>query len=175
MTSQGDNGAGRTGDPGQPLDDLDEAILAGVRDLYGTADPPPADLTARVVFALALSNVEDEVARLRDEALAGAGPRGGPRARTLTFESAGLAVMITVTDLSGDRARVDGWLVPPGAGPVELRLEGGQAGAAGVTRTARADQAGRFVIASVRHGLAQLRVPPAVPGASGVVTASFTL
>lgn len=190
MTGPDDTGASGPGDADGVLDDLDLAILAEVGDMYGTADPPPPDLDTWVLFALALSDVEDEVARLREETLTGSGPRGALRTRTLAFEATDLEIMIAVTEISGGRARVDGWLVPPGAGRVELRLAGGQPGAAPaggtpaggtpaggttVTRTARADASGRFVIDGVRHGLAQLRVLPAAPGASGVVTSAFAL
>jgi hypothetical protein len=185
MTGPDDTAASGPGDADEMLDELDLAILAEVGDMYGTADPPPPDLDTWVLFALALTDVEDEVARLREETLAGSGPRGALRTRTLAFEATDLEIMIAVTEISGGRARVDGWLVPPGAGRVELRLAGGQAGAAPaagtpvvgttVTRTARADASGRFVIDGVRHAVAQLRVLPAAPGASCVVTSAFAL
>jgi hypothetical protein len=175
VTGPGDAGADRPGDADAPLDQVDLAILAGVRDMYGSTDPPPPDLDNRVLFALALSGLEDEVARLRDEALVGSGPRGALRTRTLTFESADLEIMIAVTEVGGGQVRVDGWLVPPGPRRVELRIAGAQPGAVAATRTARADAAGRFVIGGIRRGLAQVRVLPAASGASGVVTASFAL
>ena len=176
MTGPDDTGPGGPGDADEVLDEMDLAILAEVGDMYGTADPPPPDLDTWVLFALALTDVEDEVARLREETLTGSGPRGALRTRTLAFEATDLEIMIAVTEVSGGRARVDGWLVPPGAARVELRLAGGQPGAAAtVTRTARADASGRFVIDGVRHAVAQLRVLPAAPGASGVVTSAFAL
>jgi len=158
----------------EALDDTDLAILADLRDLHAIEDPPPPDLDTRVLFALALRDLEDEVARLREETLAGSGPRGALRTRTLAFESAGLELVISVTATGSGGVRVDGWLVPPAPRSVQLRLEGDEPGQVGATRTAQADSAGRFVIGNVRGGLAQLRVLPR-SGASGVVTSSFVL
>lgn len=175
MSRPGDPGAGRPGDADEPLDALDLAILAGVRDLHRRTDPPPPDLDTRVLFALALSDVDDEVARLREETLVGSGPRGALRTRTLIFETDDLEIMLALTDTSGGQVRVDGWLVPAGPGQVEFRLAAGPPATAATTRTARADAAGRFVLSGVRRGLVQMRVLPAAPAASGVVTASFAL
>jgi hypothetical protein len=169
----GGTGAGRPEDADQPLDELDGFILAGVRGLYSRADPPPPDLDTRVLFALALDTVEDEVARLQEETLVGSGPRG-TRSRTLTFAAAGTELMIAVTDISQDQVRVDGWVVPAGPGRVEFRLAGGPPDAAAV-QTAAVDASGRFTVSAVRRGLVQLRVRPAAPGSAGLVTTAFTL
>jgi hypothetical protein len=58
---------------------------------------------------------------------------------------------------------------------VEFRLAAGPSGTTAAIRTAQADAAGRFVLSGIRRGLVQVRVLPAAPGASGVVTASFAL
>jgi hypothetical protein len=173
-TSADETTPARPGGADETLDEMDLAILAGLRDMHAIEDPPPPDLDTRVLFTLALDDLEDEVARLRDETLVGSEPRGALRSRTLSFESADLELMITVTGIGGDRVRVDGWVVPPAPRSVQLRLAGDEAGQVGTTKTARADTAGRFVFGSVRGGLAQLRVLPA-PGVSGVVTSSFAL
>jgi hypothetical protein len=166
-----DIGAPDTGD--QPLDELDGSIMAGVRGLYSRADPPPPDLDTRVLFALALDTVEDEVARLQEETLVGSGPRG-TRSRTLTFAAAGTELMIAVTDIGQDQVRVDGWVVPAEAGRVEFRLAGGPPDAAAV-QTAAVDAGGRFTVSAIRRGLVQLRVRPAAPGSAGLVTTAFAL
>ena len=38
-------------------DDRDAEILAGLRDLYSTVDPPAPDLVARVQFAVQIDGV----------------------------------------------------------------------------------------------------------------------
>ncbi|MFI5892014.1 hypothetical protein ACIA5D_18085 [Actinoplanes sp. NPDC051513] len=147
-----------------PLDDLDREILARIaRD-----DPPPADLDERVLFALALTDLDAEVARL-----AAAGPalaRAGEQARTVTFDAASRTVMITIVERADDLVRIDGWLAPGAALVVELRLPE-PAGARVVT----ADATGRFVFDEVPHGLAQLLIHPPDTGAARVVTPSLLL
>lgn len=157
------------------LDGLDLAILGGLRDAYVTADPPPPDLDQRVLFTFALDDVDAEIARLQQQTLVGSGARGARRTRTLTFESGALTIMVSITEITGERVRVDGWLVPPAPRRVELRLRGELAGAAGVARATSANVAGRFVFRGVPRGLAQLRVHPADPDDASVVTASIVL
>ena len=153
-----------------PLDDLDAAVLAELAAAYSLADPPPPDLDDRVVFALALSHVDAEVARLRADLLVGSGARGQERSRTVTFESDPLTVMVTVVDLPGGRRRVDGWLAPPAPLRVELR----SAGSHDTTHAVTADEAGRFVVDAVPAGLAQLVVHRLEPDRT-VVTPSLVL
>ena len=50
--------------PDEPMDDLDFAILDGIRELFERADPMPADLPERIRFSLAMRDLEAEVARL---------------------------------------------------------------------------------------------------------------
>src|ERR671931_237802 len=61
-----------------PLDDSDAAILAELAAAYSLADPPPADLDERVRFAIALGDIDAEVARLAG----GRPPRAPPRAES---------------------------------------------------------------------------------------------
>ncbi len=154
-----------------PLDDVDQAILAQVAALHALLDPPPADLDERVRFAVALADVEVEVARLTEDLLAGSGARGSERTRTITFDAASRTVMVTVVERPDNLVRIDGWLAPGEALRVELRLP-----EPAPARVTIADDNGRFVFDAVPHGLAQLLVHPADDGgAPRVVTPTLVL
>jgi hypothetical protein len=147
-----------------PLDDLDLDILARI----GRDDPPPADLDERVLFALALTDLDAEVARLAAGSPALA--RAGEQARTVTFDAASRTVMITIVERGDNLVRVDGWLAPGAALVVELRLPEPAA-----PRVVTADDTGRFVLDEVPHGLAQLLIHPPDAGTPRVVTPSLLL
>jgi hypothetical protein len=149
---------------GPDFDDLDRDILGRIaRD-----DPPPADLDERVMFALALTDLDAEVARLAaaEPALA----RAGEQARTVTFDATSRTVMITIVERADNLVRVDGWLAPGAALVVELRLPEPAA-----PRLVTADATGRFVFDEVPHGLAQLLIHPPDAAAARVVTPSLLL
>ncbi|GAA0496666.1 hypothetical protein Ade02nite_55400 [Paractinoplanes deccanensis] len=145
------------------FDDLDREILARIARF----DPPPSDLDDRVLFALALDAIDIEVARLAE--LTGAGARASERTRTITFEADSRTVMITVIERPDNLVRIDGWLAPGAALPVELRFP-----EPAPARRVTADQTGRFVFDEVPHGLAQLLVHPTT-GTARVVTPSLVL
>jgi hypothetical protein len=149
----------------------DEAILDHLRGLYERVDPAPADLTERVLFAIALTDVDAEVARLREDELVGSGARTAERTRTISFEADSLSIMVTVIEEPDGQVRVDGWLAPPAPHRVELRT---QSPARPGPLAARADETGRFVLAGVPHGLAQL-VVHLVDAGTTVVTPSLVL
>ncbi len=156
--------------PTDPLDDLDQAILDGVADLFAAVDPIPDGLVERVRFALALEDIDAEVACMREELATAA--RGEERSRTITFDSDSLTIMVTVSPAPGDEVRLDGWLAPPGEHRVELRTSTGQL-------STEADERGCFVLRHVPRGLAQLvvrtcAIRPAHQGKS-VVTPSFVV
>jgi hypothetical protein len=156
------------------LDDFDGAILEGLQQVWNAADPPPADLDARVMFALDLERLDFEVAGLRAETLVGSGARTTERTRTVTFDCESLTVMVSI--LPGDSGvRVDGWLAPPAPLRVELRTAPADPDAQSVSRFSVADEAGRFVFTDVPRGLAQLRVSVAGGGGRTVVTPSIVL
>jgi hypothetical protein len=137
-----------------PLDEVDAAILDELASTYSLADPPPADLDERVIFAVALRYLDAEVARLSEDVLIGSGARAGEQPRTVTFDSASLTVMVTVVVLPGGQRRVDGWLAPPAPLRVEMRT----AGSRDTTHAVTADDTGRFVVDGVPPGLTQLIV-----------------
>jgi hypothetical protein len=160
------------------LDEVDAAILGQLQAAYALADPPPADLDERVRFAIALTAVDIEVARLQEDLLVGSGARSGERARTITFDAQSLTILVSVMDLPDGLVRLDGWLAPPAPRRVELRM-GTPPGPEAPSRLVTADDRGRFVFADVGRGLAQLVVHPAPGAAAGpgtsVVTPSWLL
>ena len=137
-----------------PLDDLDAAILGDLAAAYSAGDPPPADLDDRVLFALALGDLDVEVARLTEDVLVGSGARATEQPRTVTFDSDSVTVMVTVVAQPGGRRRIDGWLAP--AAPLRVQMR--TAGSRDVTHAVTADGTGRFVFYDVPPGLAQLIV-----------------
>jgi hypothetical protein len=153
---------------GDPMDDTDLAILAGVRELYEELDPMAPDLLDRVQFALALEDVDVEVSRLSARYGVPAGVRGAEETRTITFDSDSLTIMFSVSPSGDSTVRLDGWLAPPAAHHVELRTESG-------AMQADADSDGRFAVDDVPHGLAQLVVHPVAEGTRSVVTPSVVL
>jgi hypothetical protein len=135
----------------------DDALLGRLRRMWEASDPVPDDLAERVVFAVGLDNVEFELLRLH-EVLEPAGARGPENARTVTFGSDSLSVMVT---LSAEH-RIDGWIAPGAALRVELRTS------RGVQETV-ADPTGRFALTDVPSGLVQLVIHP-TEGASVALT-----
>ncbi len=156
-----------------PLDDADLEILADIRGLFQAADPMPADLPERIRFSLALRDLEIEVARLaaeEDRQLLAV--RGPEQSRTITFDSDSLTIMIRIDQNRDGTARVDGWLAPPQRSEIEVKTTAGSLSAA-------SDEQGRFALASVPRGTAQLVVRPAEQQTSGsgrsVVTPALIL
>lgn len=154
-----------TGAARQPLDALDQTILADIAAFHTLVDPPPADLDERVRFAIALEdlNLDDldmVVSRLQDDLLVGSGARGAERTRTVTFDSDSLTIMVTVALAEGQGVRLDGWLAPPGPLRVELRVTSEPSDPRGQCYAVTADSGGRFVFDDILPGLAQLVVHP---------------
>ena len=154
-----------------PLDDVDQAILDRLAAVHTVLDPPPGDLDERVSFAIALEGLDAEVARLSEQQAVGSGARGTERTRTITFDAASRAMMITISDHEDGTVRIDGWLAPSAPLRVELRLP-----EPAPIRAVTADAAGRFAFEGIPHGIAQLLVQPPEDGAlPRVVTPTFAL
>ena len=134
----------------EPIDDLDVAILAGVREYWTSVDPVPPDLVDRIQFALDLTNVDAEVSRLTEMEKVAAS-RGDERSRVITFDSDSLTIMITVVSDSDGVRRMDGWLTPAARHAIELRTDER-------TLDTESDDSGRFAFGSVPAGLVQLVV-----------------
>jgi hypothetical protein len=132
-----------------PLDGEDVALLDRIAALYARVDPVPPDLADRIDLALSLADLDSELARLEEDLLAPAGARSVEHARSVTFASTNLTVMVTITALAPDRYRLDGWCAPGQPLRVELRRHGG----CGETET---DDGGRFEFDQVHPGRVQL-------------------
>jgi len=154
-----------------PLDQQDLAILDRLAAIHTMLDPPPADLDERVTFAIALDDLDAEVARLREQQPAGSGARSAERTRTITFDGESRTVMITIVDRQDGMVRIDGWLAPSAPLQVDLRLP-----EPAPQRTVTADAAGRFAFDRVPHGIVQFLVqPPEGSALPRLVTPAFTL
>ena len=101
------------------IDAVDERILSELAVLYDTVDPVPADLVERIGFALAVAELEADIAELTLGDLVGA---RSEETDTVTFTSGSLSLMVT-TVVSAHHVRVDGWVTTPGA-VVEVVAEG---------------------------------------------------
>jgi len=131
------------------IDAVDVATLQRIEALYGQLDPVPAGLIDRIQFGITLDALHAEIAELQRSAdLVGVRSEGAADAQTVTFTSARLTTMVTISRISADAVRIDGWAVPGAGVTVDLRTQGG-------TQTVVADDDGRFVFESVPAGMAQ--------------------
>ncbi len=132
-----------------PLDDVDLAILAELREALEGADPMPADLDERVTFALTVQALRAEIAELERVPAEPVGVRtvDYTRVQTVTFTSESLTAVVTITPLDHDSARLDGW-VEGAAREVEIRERNR-------TATTAIEEDGRFAFPKVERGLAQ--------------------
>lgn len=138
----------------------DAELFDRMRQIWHEEDPVPPDLAERISFVLSLEDLEVELLRLESNQLVGA--RGEERARTVTFTSDSLTVMVTLGTATAAGLRLDGWIAGGGGLRVELRARGGVLGT-------EADAEGRFVLESVPPGLVQLAFLP-TPGAVTALT-----
>jgi hypothetical protein len=138
---------------GEP-DATDERALHRLAGIYDTLDPVPDGLVERIQFGITLDALHAEIAELqRSGDLVGVRAEEMTEARTVTFTSTTLTTMVTITPLSAERARIDGWVAPGGGVTVEARTGEGIA-------TAVADADGRFVFEDLARGMVQFTVRP---------------
>lgn len=149
----------------EPMDADDVRALALVRTHLATVDPVPAGLTERVKFAMTVASLEAEVAHIINEGAMAGSVRTTEydRATTVTFESDGLSIMVTLEEASRGTTTVRGWVTAPGA-EVELRERAR-------STTTSADDEGRFVFEGVERGTVHLVIRHHdEPGARPVIT-----
>lgn len=153
-----------------PIDDDDVRLLRQVGAVYDSLDPVPPGLTERIRFGITLEALHAEIAELQRSAeLAGVRTDYATTAQTVTFASASLTTMVTITPTVGDRARLDGWVAPAETVEVELRL-------VGESRRVTSDPDGRFSFDDVPRGLAQFVLRRSgTPAPPPVVTPSIEL
>jgi hypothetical protein len=130
----------------------DDQLLDALRTLWERRDPVPTGLVDRVQFAIWLEDLDTEVEMLAltSEVDVAAGARSTETARTVTFSTDHLSIMITVSERPDGRRRVDGWVSPASSGEVVVRQ------ADGSSRDAVVDVDGRFALDDLAPGMAQL-------------------
>ncbi|MEP6797510.1 MAG: hypothetical protein ABI890_05150 [Lapillicoccus sp.] len=131
----------------------DDAILEHLREVHNRLDPPPSDLDDLVIFSLAATDLDAEIAHLSDS-LVGSGARDTAGTRTVGFESGGMSVLLTLVDEPGGTVRIDGWIAPPAVSTIELRTRGSRRR----DTSTRSDDTGRFALAAQSGQLVQLVV-----------------
>lgn len=152
----------------EPLDDLDDAILAALAHGWQRRDPVPAGLGDRVRFALSLAAVQAEAQALLLQAASDVLVRGSESepetTDLLTFAGGRVELMIRISRdgwAPEEGVVLDGWVSGTGW-TVELCRPGG-------TITQSADAAGRVTFRGVAPGPAYFAIRP-VGGGSPVVT-----
>ncbi|MFY1669564.1 hypothetical protein ACN27G_06355 [Plantactinospora sp. WMMB334] len=128
----------------------ERALLAELRSMWETVDPPPADLADHILFLLDLGDVEVMTASRQ---LSAAGARSAESTSTITFASGQLTVMVTVSRSGAHRHRLDGWIAPGVALRIDLRESD-------EVREGSSDADGRFVFTDVPSGFFQLVIHP---------------
>ena len=153
---------------GAALDKTDQRILDEIAEFYARVDPVPSDLIARCQFAMTLDALHAEIAELQrvvdTSALSRAEAPSG--VETVTFSTASLTTMVTVSPAGPGTVRIDGWAAPGAGLAVEVRQETGSLHTV-------ADEDGRFVFDGVPRGLAQFVLRPV--DAAAVITPSLQL
>jgi len=152
------------------IDADDVRVLDTMAVCYDTIDPVPAGLVERIQFGITLDALHAEIAELqRCDDLTGVRSGEATEAQSITFTSASLTTMVTITPVSADRVRIDGWAAPGGGVSIELRILDD-------SRRTTADADGRFVFEDVPRGLAQFVLrPPAGTAQAAVVTPSIEI
>lgn len=130
----------------QPIDATDTLLLRQLAGIHDLLDPVPAGLLERIDFALAVAELEADIAELTMGDLVGV---RSEETDSVTFTSGSLSLMVT-TVRSAHHVRIDGWVTSPEA---EVDVVG-----EGITRTAAADTSGRFSLDEIPRGRAHFVV-----------------
>ena len=130
----------------QQIDATDQLLLRDLAGIHDLLDPVPPGLAERIDFAIAVAELEADLAELTRGELAGV---RSEETDSVTFTSGSLSLMVT-TVVGARHVRVDGWVTSPGA---EVEVVG-----EGVTRATVADDGGRFSIDGLPRGKAHFVV-----------------
>ncbi|KRE63367.1 hypothetical protein [Nostocoides sp. Soil756] len=151
-----------------PLDEVDDLVLAELRDLYAHHDPMPGDLLDRIKFSMSVASLEAEVAEIVSSAsLATVRGTEYDRVEAVTFAHDGLSVMVSTEPSGSGRADVLGWS-SEGLIEVELRERGR-------TRTTTTDDEGRFTFLGVERGLVSFVLRRTDADAPPIITPAIEL
>ena len=150
------------------IDAVDLSVLDRIEALYAQLDPVPDGLVDRVQFGITLEALHAEIAQLQRSADLVGVRSDLTDAQTITFTSARLTTMVTISPISADLTRIDGWIVPGDGVTVELRTREG-------VHSTTSDADGRFVFESVARGMAQFVLRSTDPDAAPVMTPSIEL
>lgn len=158
----------------------DDDLLTGVRAHWEHVDPVPDGLVARVQAAAALAaddlydvglDIELMLLVERSDELAGARAGTGTSAYTLRFAHAGVDLLLRVSP-EDQRARIDGWVVPPAPTVVTAQRDS-DTGWEDVA-TVEVGETGRFELPGLASGLLRLRLEPA-DGSTPFQTPAFEI
>ncbi|MDN5856951.1 MAG: hypothetical protein L0K86_29765 [Actinomycetia bacterium] len=131
-------------------DDAGE-LMAGLRNLWAHADPPPDDLAARVVAAIASADLEMEyeLLRLVERSHGLVGARDDGDADVINLRSERLSVVLHVSPAGSGSCHLVGWVDPPQAVAVQVLQDVGQA-------STHSDESGRFEARGLTSGPTRL-------------------
>lgn len=135
-----------------------DPLWGELRALWRSIDPPPTDLTARVLAAIAVENLDEEyeLLQLLDNAADRAGVRSigeatdtTLRTSTIQFTHDRVNLLLRVSALDAGHCRVDGWIAPAVAHTVTVRDETD-------SWQTTSDESGRFEFTSLPTGPVRL-------------------
>lgn len=135
----------------------DAQLLTDLQRMWELADPMPGDLPERVLFALDLEelDMDFELLRLVSTAQEDLSVRSvSSDVNTITFSGSSVTVMVRISELSGSRRRLDGWLA--WTTPLRVVIHHSEG-----TYEAEVDERGRFVAGDIPAGMTRFVLTPA--------------
>ncbi|GGH48998.1 hypothetical protein [Microbacterium album] len=135
---------------GVDSDRTDDELLALLRRMWESRDAPPADLTERMIAAVAVDDVSREYALLTEVSEGRAAVRSEQERLTLQFSDDAISVLLHVAATESGARRVDGWCEPP--------LLAARLAQDAREWAAEVGDAGRFAFEDVTPGLSAVRL-----------------
>lgn len=126
-------------------------LWARLRDLWVRTDPPPVDLSDRMVAAVAATHLDEEyeLLRLLERTHGLVGTRDDGDADVINLQSERLSVVLHVSPAGSGNCHLVGWVDPPQPVAVQVLQENGQA-------STRSDDSGRFEARGLTSGPTRL-------------------